>query len=150
MATIGADHILFMRRAIALAREGKNKGGGAFGAIIVKDGKIVAEGYNEVKALTDCTQHAELSVIQKACKAMGQTTLKGCILYTSCEPCMMCLGACYWAKFLKIYYGASALQAKEYGYVYSDMFYNSHTGKRHTEFNMEQLLAKEAIIIWED
>ena len=143
------DHLHFMRRAIYLAKLGKENDGGSFGAVIVKDGEIVAEGFNKVKALSDCTQHAELLVIQKACRKLESTTLEDCILYTSCEPCMMCLGASYWAKFQKIYYGASAEQAKEYGYVYSNMFYQSNKGARHREFKLEQLLATEAVAVWE-
>lgn len=132
-----------------MAKLGKENNGGAFGAVIVSNGEIVAEGFNKVKELSDCTQHAELLTIQKACRKLEATTLKDCILYTSCEPCMMCLGACYWAKFQKIYYGASALQAKEHGYVYSNMFYASDPGARHREFKLEQLLAEEAVSVWE-
>jgi tRNA(Arg) A34 adenosine deaminase TadA len=131
-----------------MAKLGKQNDGGSFGAVIVKDGEIVVEGFNKVKALSDCTQHAELLVIQKACKKLGSTTLQDCILYTSCEPCMMCLGASYWAKFKKIYYGASALQAKKFGYIYSNMFYSSDRGARHKEFKLEQLLADEALEVW--
>ena len=138
-----------MRRAIYLAKLGKENEGGSFGAVIVKEGEIIAEGFNRVKDLSDCTQHAELSVIQKACKKMNSTTLKDCILYTSCEPCMMCLGAIYWAKFEKVFYGVSASKAKEYGFVYSTMFYSSKKGARHKEFKLEQLLADEAITVWE-
>ncbi len=145
---MNTDHLRFMRRAIYLAKLGKENDGGSFGAVIVKNGEIVAEGFNRVKSLSDCTQHAELSVIQKACRKLGSTTLADCILYTSCEPCMMCLGACYWAKFQKIYYGASALQAKENGFIYSNMFYTSDRGARHKEFNLEQLLANEALEAW--
>ncbi len=143
------DNLRFMRRAIYLAKLGKENDGGAFGAVIVRNGEIIAEGFNKVKALSDCTQHAELLTIQKACRKLESTTLKECILYTSCEPCMMCLGASYWAKFQKIYYGASALQAKEHGYIYSNMFYTSDKGARHREFKLEQLLAEEAVAVWE-
>lgn len=143
------EHLHFMRRAIYLAKLGKENNGGSFGAVIVKEGEIIAEGFNKVKALSDCTQHAELLVIQEACRKLTTTTLEDCILYTSCEPCMMCLGASYWAKFKKIFYGASALQAKEFGFVYSEMFYTSDKGARHKEFNLEQLLADEALSVWQ-
>ncbi|WP_249356476.1 nucleoside deaminase [Maribacter sp. ACAM166] len=146
---MSANHLHFMRRAIYLSKLGRENDGGSFGAVIVKDGEIISEGFNKVKSLTDCTQHAELLVIQAACRRLKSTTLKECILYTSCEPCMMCLGASYWAKFQKIYYGASALQAKEYGFVYSTMFYASDKGARHKEFNLEQLLANEAVLVWQ-
>lgn len=142
-------HLHFMRRAIYLAKLGKENNGGAFGALIVKNGEIVAEGFNKVKSLSDCTQHAELLIIQKACRKLKSTTLERCILYTSCEPCMMCLGACYWANLDKVYYGASALQAKEFGYVYSNMFYASNPDARHKEFKLEQLLGTEALEVWQ-
>ncbi|MCC4212701.1 nucleoside deaminase [Leeuwenhoekiella parthenopeia] len=143
------QHEDFMRMAISWAGKGKAaEGGGAFGAVIVKDGSIIAEGHNRVGATTDCTQHAELAMIQEACKKLGSKSLKGCVLYTSCEPCLMCLGSTRWAELDMVYYGASAADAKAAGYVYSDLFYNSHTGKRHVEFNLKQLLRDEAVAIW--
>lgn len=139
----------FMRRAIALAEKGRDaKGGGPFGALVVRENHIVAESHNWVNGKRDCTQHAELAVIQKACKTLGRKTLEDCILYTSCEPCMMCLGAIKWAKFQAVYFGASALDAKEHGYVYSDLYYSSDAYKRYKEFNMKQLLPKEALRVW--
>lgn len=141
-------HEFFMQRAIALAREGKEGNGGAFGAVIVKNNTIVTEVYNTVKQNQDCTQHAELAAIQQACKVLKSANLSECILYTSCEPCMMCLGASYWAGFKHIYYGASAEDAKKQGYIYSDMFYASDIQKRHKEFELIQLLRDEAVAVW--
>jgi tRNA(Arg) A34 adenosine deaminase TadA len=143
-------HTYFMQRAIVLAKKGKTNGGGAFGAVVVQEDTIVAYAHNSVKSAQDCTQHAELAVIQKACGVLENKDLSDCILYTSCEPCMMCLGACYWAKFKAIYFGASAQDAKENGYVYSDMFYASDRNKRHEEFNMHQLLRDEAVAVWSE
>lgn len=143
-------HTYFMQRAIALAKKGKANGGGAFGAVIVQEDTIVAFGHNTVKSSQDCTQHAELAVTQKACDVLKSKDLSDCILFTSCEPCMMCLGACYWAKFKAIYFGASAQDAKENGYVYSDMFYDSDIKKRYEEFNMHQLLRDEAVAVWSE
>jgi len=143
-----AENIHFMKRAIALAVEGKSKGNGAFGAVIVKNNKIIAEGHNVIHDKKDCTQHAELSVIQKACAILQSKTLKGCILYTSCIPCMMCLGACYWAKLDQIYYGASAQDARDFGYIYTDMYYAYPEENKKKEFNLTQLLRDEAISIW--
>jgi len=138
-----------MRHAIALANQGAESAqGGPFGAVIVRRGKIIAAVHNTVKASYDCTQHAELKAIQEAYKAIGNNSLSDCELYTSCEPCMMCLGACYWADFKTIYFGASALDAKEFGYIYATMFYDSSVLKRHTEFNMKQLLRNEAVAVW--
>ncbi|SNR59769.1 tRNA(Arg) A34 adenosine deaminase TadA [Maribacter sedimenticola] len=139
----------YMQRAIELAKLGKENEGGSFGAVIVRNGTVLAEGFNKVKALSDCTQHAELLVIQEACRKLNSTTLKDCTLYTSCEPCMMCLGAIYWAKFKKVYYGSSAQDAKEHGFIYSNMFYDSNTEARQKEFNLEQLMAEEAVKVWQ-
>lgn len=142
------EHEHFMHRAIAMARKGKAGTGGAFGAIIVRKGTIIAEVHNTVKQQQDLTQHAELSAIQKACQFLKNRDLSDCTLYTSCEPCMMCLGACYWANFEHIYFGASALDAKAFGYIYSDMFYAYDTQKRYSEFKMTQLLRDEAVAVW--
>lgn len=97
----------FMRQAIALAVENIKNGGGPFGAVIVKDGCVVATGVNRVTANNDPTAHAEVSAIRAACTKLGTFDLSGCVLYTSCEPCPMCLGAIYWAHIDKIYYGAN-------------------------------------------
>tara|TARA_R110000765_G_C18923340_1_gene606108 strand:- start:838 stop:1320 length:483 start_codon:yes stop_codon:yes gene_type:complete len=99
---------IFMRRAIALAEEGMDKGaGGPFGAIVVKDGKVIAEGYNKVTSTNDPTAHAEVTAIRIACEALKSFQLDGCVIYTSCEPCPMCLGAIYWARPDKVFYGAN-------------------------------------------
>ena len=96
----------FMRQAIALAVENVKNGGGPFGAVIVKDNKVVATGVNRVTANNDPTAHAEVSAIRAACTKLGTFDLSGCVIYTSCEPCPMCLGAIYWAHLDKVYYGA--------------------------------------------
>ena len=95
----------FMREAIRLADESVERGGGPFGAVIVKDGEIIAKGSNCVTIDNDPTAHAEVTAIREACRALGTFNLEGCILYTSCEPCPMCLGAIYWAGISRIYYG---------------------------------------------
>ncbi|MCL4105769.1 UNVERIFIED_CONTAM: hypothetical protein GTU68_028646 [Idotea baltica] len=94
-----------MRRAIALANEGMNSNaGGPFGAVIVKDGEIISEGYNRVTSSNDPTAHAEVVAIRNACEKLGSFQLDDCIIYTSCEPCPMCLGAIYWARPKKVFY----------------------------------------------
>ncbi|MCM8570106.1 nucleoside deaminase [Gramella jeungdoensis] len=139
-----------MSRAIQLAREGRDMdNGGPFGAVITKGDKIIAESRNEVLCKGDCTQHAEMRAIKRACNKLKTTNLQGCVLYSSCEPCMMCLGAAHWADFDYIYYGASAEDAKEFGFDYSDMYHNSDADKRHNEFKMIQLCREEAIAVWE-
>ena len=96
----------FMRRAIALSLDGVNADqGGPFGAVVVLDGRIVGEGYNRVTSTNDPTAHAEVVAIRQACAALGRFHLDGAVLFTSCEPCPMCLAAAYWAHIAKIYYG---------------------------------------------
>lgn len=143
-------HENYLRLAIDKAKEGRDsKDGGSFGAVIVRNDQIICEVHNLVKGKDDLTQHAELLAIQVACKSIGRSGLKDCVLYTSCEPCMMCLGACHWAKFKKIYYGASAEDAQNYGFLYSKLYLNTAPHVRHAEFKMSQLLRKEALDVWE-
>lgn len=140
-----------MTRAIELARKGKeSEKGGPFGAVITKGDEIISECYNEVSGDMDCTQHAELRAIQKACKKLNTKNLQGCVLFTSCEPCMMCLGAAHWADFDYIYYAASAEDAKQNGFLYSNMYYDSDENKRHIEFKMIQICRDEAVKVWEE
>jgi tRNA(Arg) A34 adenosine deaminase TadA len=107
----------FLRRAIALATQNVISGaGGPFAAVIVRDGKIVGEGVNTVTATNDPTAHGEVNAIRAAAKALGTFTLAGCELYTSCEPCPMCLSAAYWARLDAVYYGASAADAARAGF----------------------------------
>ena len=103
----------FMREAIRLANESVKNGGGPFGAVIVKDGKIVAGSSNSVTIDNDPTAHAEVNTIRKACRELGTFDLSGCIIYTSCEPCPMCLGAIYWARISRIYYGNTRKDARD-------------------------------------
>jgi guanine deaminase len=107
----------FMRRAIALALENVKSGrGGPFGALVVKDGKIIAEGTNLVTSTSDPTAHAEVVAIRAACRTMNGFQLAGCELYTSCEPCPMCLGAIYWSRPERVFYGATAADAAAAGF----------------------------------
>ena len=103
----------FMREAIRLANESVGKGGGPFGAVIVKDGKIIAGRSNSVTIDNDPTAHAEVNTIRKACRKLGTFDLSDCIIYTSCEPCPMCLGAIYWAHLKCIYYGNTKKDARD-------------------------------------
>ena len=95
----------YMREAIRLADESVKNGGGPFGAVIVKDGEIVAGSSNSVTRENDPTAHAEVNTIRQACRKLGTFDLSDCVIYTSCEPCPMCLGAIYWAHIKRIYYG---------------------------------------------
>lgn len=108
---------MHMRRAIALSREAMTTGtGGPFGAVIVRDDLVVAEGYNQVLLHTDPTAHAEVVAIRAAAQIVGDPHLTGCAIYTSCEPCPMCLGAIYWARLERIYYGNSRVDAAAAGF----------------------------------
>lgn len=102
----------YLRQAIALAREGMRRNeGGPFGAIIVKDGQIIGQGNNQVTSSNDPTAHAEVVAIREACRHLGNFQLAGCVLYTSCEPCPMCLGAIYWARPDRVVYACSRQDA---------------------------------------
>ncbi|AVR47483.1 nucleoside deaminase [Christiangramia fulva] len=135
-----------MSRAIHLAREGRDMDNGKpFGAVVTKGEEIIAEARSEVICTGDFTQHAILRTIRKASRKLKSRKLSGCVLYTSCEPCMMCLGAAYWADFDYIYFGASAQDAVTRGFSYSGMYRNSDPHQRHDEFKMIQLCREEAI-----
>jgi guanine deaminase len=108
---------LFMRRAIELSRTMMEKGaGGPFGAVIVKNGTVIAEGFNRVTTSNDPTAHAEIVAIRAACEALAAFSLKGCEIYTSCEPCPMCLAAIYWARIDRIYYANARAEAARIGF----------------------------------
>ncbi|KGN69008.1 guanine deaminase [Porphyromonas gulae] len=105
-----------MREAIRLADESVANGGGPFGAVIVKDGEIIAATSNRVTLDNDPTAHAEVNCIRMACKRLGSFDLSGCTIYTSCEPCPMCLGAIYWARIDRIFYGNGRQDAADIGF----------------------------------
>ena len=135
----------FLRRAVELAIQNVDVGGGGpFAAVVVRNGKIVGEGVNSVTAGNDPTAHGEVNAIRAACKALGVFSLAGCELYTSCEPCPMCLAACYWARLEAIYYGSSATDAARAGF--DDAFLYEEMRKNNAERKMPgvQLLGDEA------
>lgn len=134
-----------MRRAAKLAEENIEAGkGGPFGAVIVKDGKIIAEGANHVTTQNDPTAHAEVVAIRAACGKLGDFQLAGCEIYTSCEPCPMCLGAIYWARPEKVYYGSTAKDAKNIGF--DDAFIYEEIAKAHgsRKIPFERIPSEEA------
>lgn len=134
-----------MRRAIELSINNVQSGaGGPFGAVVAKDGKILAEGANSVTTANDPTAHAEVLAIRAACQKLGAFELKGCEMYTSCEPCPMCLGAIYWARLDRVYFGNSAADAKKIGF--DDSFIYEQIGQPHPRrtIPMIQLLPEEA------
>jgi guanine deaminase len=105
-------HEIFLQQAIQLALDNVDSGeGGPYGAVIVKDKRVIAASSNKVTSTIDPTAHAEVMAIRAACKYLNDFRLTGCVLYTSCEPCPMCLGAIYWARLDKVYYGCSRFDA---------------------------------------
>ncbi|MBD1397630.1 nucleoside deaminase [Pontibacter sp. JH31] len=136
----------FMREAIRLSIEKMEAGfGGPFGAVVVRNGEIIARGYNNVLATNDPTAHAEVDAIRKACQALGTYQLTDCELYTSCEPCPMCLGAIYWARPSKVYYANTKADAAHIGF--DDQFIYEELEKDMSQrfIPMEQLLREEAL-----
>jgi guanine deaminase len=143
-----------MARAIQLAVANVRSGqGGPFGAVVVKDGSIIAEGANQVTATNDPTAHAEVLAIRQACQKLGLFELKTCELYTSCEPCPMCLGAIYWARLSRVYYGSFAADASKAGF--DDSFIYREIAEAHAQrvIPMIQLMRDEALAAfraWEE
>lgn len=144
------DHIQFMQEAIARSKQGMEQNeGGPFGAIVVKDGQVVGAGNNRVSSTNDPTAHAEVVAIRDACKNLNTFQLDGCVLYTSCEPCPMCLGAIYWARPDAVYFGCSKEDAAAIGF--DDQFIYAELDRVRSErkISMIQLLRDEAIKVFE-
>ena len=145
------QHSKFIRRAIELASEGvKSNAGGPFGAVVVKDNVIIAEGFNSVTSVNDPTAHAEVMAIRKACKKLGSFQLEGCIIYTSCEPCPMCLGAIYWARPEKVFYACTREDAAEIDF--DDQFIYNEIGKNieDRQIKFTQIMQNEALTVFKD
>lgn len=139
----------FMREAIRLSLENVNNGGGPFGAVIVKNGEIIATGVNRVTDSCDPTAHAEVSAIRAAASGLGTFDLSGCEIYTSCEPCPMCLGAIYWAHLDRIYYGNNKTDAKDIGFDDSFIYDELELKPADRKLHSEVLLRNEAIKAFE-
>ena len=138
-------HEEYMREAIRLSIENIKQGGGPFGAVIVKDGQIIATGTNRVTATCDPTAHAEVSAIRQAAKALNSFDLSGCDIYTSCEPCPMCLGAIYWAHIDRMFYGNTKTDAKNIGFDDSFIYDEIDLRIEDRRLKAQQLLPEEAI-----
>ena len=139
----------FMKKAIELSIESVNKGGGPFGSVIVKSNKIIAEGSNKVTFSNDPTAHGEIVAIRESCKKLNTFTLKGCELYSTCEPCPMCLSAIYWARIDKIYYANTRDDAKKIDFDDS-LIYSEFQKKIHErKIPMIQIMRKEALQAFE-
>jgi len=139
------DDQKFMKRAIELAEKGmSNNAGGPFGCVIVKDGEIISEGYNSVTSTNDPTAHAEVVAIRKACEKLGSFQMEGCTVYTSCEPCPMCLGAIYWARPAKVFYAGSRGDAAAVAFDDQFIYDELNVGIDQRKIPFDQLLRKEA------
>jgi guanine deaminase len=133
-----------MRRAIELATEHMLAGeGGPFGAVVVKDGQVIAEGWNRVTSTNDPTAHAEVTAIRGACASLGSFLLPGCELYTSCEPCPMCLGAAYWAGVDRVYFAATRQQAAAGGFCDEELYQEIPRPIAERRLPLVHLLAEE-------
>ncbi|MCD8289124.1 MAG: nucleoside deaminase [Prevotella sp.] len=142
-----------MREAIRLSEENVSNGGGPFGAVIAKDGKIVATGANRVTADNDPTAHAEVNAIRAAAKKLGTFDLSGCIIFSSCEPCPMCLGAIYWAKIGRLFFGNNKTDADAIGFGDAFIYDELARPLNKRKLTAETLLAdeaKKAFRMWAD
>lgn len=140
----------FMQAAVSLAEKGMNSNsGGPFGAVIVKNGEIIAEGCNRVTSENDPTAHAEIIAIREACKKLGTFQLDDCVIYTSCEPCPMCLGAIYWARLPRVFYACTREDAARAGFddhfIYNEL--DLEIENRHIVFT--NLMREEVLPVFE-
>jgi guanine deaminase len=138
----------FMRQAIALALENIRDGGGPFAAVIVKNGALIAAGTNRVTATNDPTAHAEIVAIRAACKRLQSFQLDHCELYTTCEPCPMCLGAIYWARPARVYYASTAADAAAAGFDDALIYRELAVTQRERRIPMGELLRDEASAVF--
>ncbi len=136
----------FMARAIQLAIENvRSERGGPFGCVVVKDSNVIAEGVNQVTATNDPTAHAEVLAIRQACQKLRSFELRGCDLYTSCEPCPMCLSAIYWARIDKVYFGSLAEDAAKAGFDDSAIYREIAQSITQRKIPMLQMMREEAL-----
>lgn len=140
------EHEKFMRMAIELSEQNvKGAAGGPFGAVVVKNGEVVAASANQVVQQNDPTAHAEVTAIRLACQRLGTYDLSGCVIYTSCEPCPMCLGAIYWAHIDTIYYGNTKADAADIGFDDHFIYKELALPMNQRKLQIVQLLRDEAL-----
>ena len=144
-------HEQWIRQAVELARTGMNeKGGGPFGAIVVCDGHAVGRGNNQVTEQLDPTAHAEIVAIREACRALGRFDLRGCVLFTSCEPCPMCLAAIYWAHIDEVFYASTRHDAAEAGFDDQFIYEQLPLEIAARSLPMNQLLREHALELFRE
>jgi len=139
----------FMKRAIELSVESVNNGGGPFGCVVVKGDKIIAEGSNKVTSNNDPTAHGEIVAIREACKKLNNFSLNQCELYSTCEPCPMCLSAIYWARIKKIYYGNTREDARKIDFDDSLIYTELQKSIDKRKIPMIQIMGNEALKAFE-
>ncbi|MHB1341794.1 MAG: nucleoside deaminase [Coriobacteriia bacterium] len=145
------DHEFFMRRAIELSRASMRAGqGGPFAAVVVKDGAVVGEGWNQVTSHNDPTSHAEIVAIRAACATLGTFSLEGATIYTTCEPCPMCLAAIYWARLDRVFYANSTTDAAEIGFDDGRLYQEVALPPCDRELPCSPLLAHEARAVFNE
>jgi tRNA(Arg) A34 adenosine deaminase TadA len=141
----------FMQMAVRLSREGMDKGnGGPFGSIVVKDNEVIGKGYNSVLSDHDPTAHAEIIAIRDACNRLNSFHLEGCEIYTSCEPCPMCLGAIYWARPDKVYFANTRKNAEDIGFDDSLIYNEIALPMEKRKIPMIQLEVNDALKVFEE
>lgn len=139
-------HVSFMREAIRLARDMMRRGrGGPFGAVVVRDGRLISRGWNEVTTANDPTAHAEVMAIRKACRRLKTFRLEDCQLYTNCEPCPMCLSAIYWSRIGKVFYANTRKDAARIGFDDDFLYRECALPLSRRKLVMKQLLRGEAM-----
>jgi tRNA(Arg) A34 adenosine deaminase TadA len=142
----GGDDARFMRAAIRLSLQSvRTARGGPFGAVVVRDGAIVGRGWNRVTASSDPTAHAEIVAIRSSCRRLRTFTLEGATLYTSCEPCPMCLGAAYWAGIARIYFAADRRDAAAVGFIDDELYRELSLPPAGRRVPAHQLLREQAV-----
>src|SRR5690242_16855489 len=139
-----SDHESLMRRAIALSREGAERGGTPFGAVVAFHGKVVGEAFNEARATNDPTAHAEIVAIRRAGARLGRFWLTECVLYSSAEPCPMCLAAALWARIDKVFFGNGSEATENVGFIDRRILEELKRPRQERTMPSEQLLAAEA------
>lgn len=142
---------IFMEEAIRLSKTGmRNNEGGPFGAVVVKEGKIIGKGNNKVLLHNDSTAHAEITAIREACKNLNTYDLSGCLIYTSCEPCPMCLAAIYWARIDKIYFACNRYDAAAIGFDDNEIYKELNLELHQRKIPVEQIMHDDAHTVFEE
>lgn len=149
--SVSAEDKKFMLKAIALSKKGMDSNaGGPFGAVVVKDGKIIGKGYNKVTSTNDPTAHAEIIAIRNATKKLNNYQLEACTIYTSCEPCPMCLGAIYWARPTRLVYACSKKDAAEIDFDDAFIYHEIELEESKRSIHTIQLLREEGLKIFDE